>query len=75
MSPLVFGSQQVDGLSLCQPAARFGMMFQDEIDERLADDHAHLGRLARMGAAVAATTLVNRDFRQRLQHQIPRAMG
>ena len=68
----VLGFEQLNRFCSGQPAAVCRVMLQDEIDERLTDDHAHLGRLTRIGACTAAGAVQGDNLRQALQHQIAR---
>ncbi len=70
MPTFVFGSQELQGLGLRGPPTALWIVFQDEIHEGLADEHAHLGRLAGVGTGVAATAFINSHIRRPLKHQI-----
>ena len=71
MPPLVFGLEEFQRLRLSESAAAVWIVLQDEIHEGLPDDHAHLGRLARMGASVPAGALVDGDIGRPFEYQVP----
>jgi hypothetical protein len=74
MPTLVFRLKQLEGLSLSESSATFGVVFQDEIHKGLTNNHADLDWLAGLFPSLAATALENCHFRRSLEHQIPRCV-
>ena len=71
MPAFVLRLQKFKSLCLSKSAAALGVMLQQEIHERLADDHAHLSGLAVIRIGVTASALINSHIRRPFEHQIP----
>jgi hypothetical protein len=71
VSPFMLLSQEFEGLGLGKTAATLGVVLQDEIRKGLADDHAYLNRLARVGASVTTSAFEDSDIRRPLKNQVP----
>jgi hypothetical protein len=66
----MFCLKELKGLCLGELATALGVVFQDEINKRLANDHTHLNRLAGLFPDLTATTLENSHIRGALKNQI-----
>jgi len=71
MSSFVLSLKELKSLRLSEAAAAIGMVVNDEIHKRLANDHAHLNGLAGVFPNLTATALENGHIRWPFQHQVP----
>jgi len=72
VAPGVLGVEQGQRLGGRDPAAAGRVVLQDEVDERLADDHTDLRRLAGILHPGPARALVDGHLRRAVEHNIPR---
>jgi hypothetical protein len=71
VSPFMFLSQEFEGLGLGKTAATLGVVLEDEIGKGLADGHAHLDRLAGVGASMTTSAFEDSDIRGPFKNQVP----
>ena len=71
MSSFVLSLKELESLRLGEAAAAIGMVFNDKIHKRLANNHTHLNGLAGILPNLTATALENGHFGWPFQHQVP----
>jgi len=71
MSSFVLSLKKLKSLCLIKASAAIGMVVNGEIHKRLANNHTHLNRLARVFPNLTATALENGYIRWSFQHQVP----
>jgi len=71
MSSFVLSLKKLKSLCLGEASAAIGMVVNDEIHKRLANNHTYLNGLAGVFPNLTATALENGYFRWPFQHQVP----
>jgi hypothetical protein len=61
--PFMLFSKELQGLELGETATTLRVMFQDEIHEELADNHANLSGVTWVSTGMAAATLIHSHIR------------
>jgi len=67
----MFGLKEFKSLRLIKAAAALGMVFNDEVDKRLANDHTYLNGFTWLLSYLTTTALEDGNIRWPLEHQIP----
>ena len=71
MSSFMLSLKELKSLRLSKASAAIGMVVNDEIHKRLANNHTHLNGLAGVFPNLTATALENGHFRWPFQNQVP----
>ena len=71
MTSFVLSLKELKSLRLREASTAVGMVVNDEIYKRLANNHTHLNWLTGVFPNLTATALENGDVRWPFQHQVP----